>query len=106
MSRITRLLEAGDNFINALFGGNPDSSISARTAFNRQRSHDQTYWIRLARIIDWAFYPIDGHGHCTQAWQNDPSEDYQDANTLDRLGLALLVYPFCLILGLILRIRA
>jgi len=103
MKRIKNILHAGDNTVNAMFGGDPDASISARTGFHTA-SHYDPYWNRLGQIIDWGFAPIEER-HCLDAWKNDQFEDYQDAGRWDRIGLAVVVTPFCLMLGTVLRIR-
>jgi len=102
VSRFFNILHAGDNFVNAIFGGDPDASISARTG-HYISWHESVFWNTLARIIDWAFDPIEDR-HCMNAWNNDPNENYQNARWGDRIGLVLVVVPFCALLGVVLRL--
>jgi hypothetical protein len=59
---------------NAIAGGNPDISISARIG----SMNDQNWFWHICRVIvDFTFYPIDGYGHCLGAYEADKNEDYK-----------------------------
>ena len=68
-SRPLAILIAIDQLGNAIAGGNPDSTISARVGyFSDKTLREKTlgrhaYWKGLERIIDFAFFPIDGEKH-------------------------------------------
>jgi hypothetical protein len=65
------ILVSIDQLANAIGGGNPDCTISARTHVLHGR-----YWRLVERVIDYAFFPVDGEGHCRQAFENEPDEIY------------------------------
>ena len=67
-----------DILMNTLTGGNWRITISARTGFyNKHRSarhgYSRKFWALVASIVDYTFYPMDGPGHCEQAyiWARD-----------------------------------
>ena len=95
---------AVDQLWNAICHGNPDSTISARTGYLASRGSQ--YWAWLERFINWAFYPVDGPGHCWQAFEGDKNESFFDVGWRSRFGLALIVFFTCPFIGLVLRLRA
>lgn len=59
---LLNLAIALDQFINALFGGNPDETISSAVG---RKDLDGRWWARLARpCIDWIFSLLGEEDHC------------------------------------------
>jgi hypothetical protein len=82
----------------ALCGGNEDCTISATTG-HYQRTKWSWYWEMMRWIIDWTFYPVDGKGHCEQAYKKDIDEKFREGY---KLPLFVLTVLFCLGIGIIL----
>ena len=62
-----RLLVSLDQIGNTLADGYPDTTISARLWYLEVKRGVRTAsWLR--RIVDVAFYPVDGLNHCRQAY--------------------------------------
>ena len=100
---IRRVLVAIDQLANAVFAGNPDSTISARTG-RMSALTGKRYWVLQERLINYAFKPMDGERHCIKAWRTDRAENYYDAGVIAKVAMALTVVPSCLIIGTVLRI--
>ena len=62
-----QIVIAIDQLVNTLFGGYADETISARC----YRKRHKRYWAVLRFLLDLIFYPIDGKGHCMQAFNNE-----------------------------------
>lgn len=62
MSYIKNVLVAIDQLGNAICGGNPDVTISARTGYfaNISNTKLKPWWRIMEAIINFAFKPIDG----------------------------------------------
>ncbi len=103
MSRLRNVLVSLDQLGNAIAGGNPDSTISARTGYNA-RHRETFFWRRLQSIVDWAFFVLDGKGHCWQAFQGDPQEMFFEAKWYDKVLIAVMSLPACLIVGIVTRV--
>ena len=98
------VLVAVDQLGNAIAGGNPDSTISARVGyFSQNANRGKAYWKILESIIDFAFYPIDGPRHCYQAWQAE-DEHFWRGSDLTRFILSLIIIITCPIIAIVLRI--
>lgn len=89
-----------DQLMNTLVGGNPDLSISARVGYHQAHSTN-IWWSLLGDIIDSTFYPIDGDGHCLQAYHAD-NEDYsaQSINPVAMVSLGIVIVISCVLLAL------
>lgn len=86
------VLIAIDQLGNALAGGHPVTTISARVGFFSANAEVcRFYWRWLEVIINFAFYPIDGPNHCYKAWQNDDYELFRIGNDLARVILSILI---------------
>lgn len=70
---IGRIVNGVSQLGNAISGGSPDISISARIG---QKQHKHWFWSMCAAIVNFTFYPIDGHDHCLNAYFADRYEDY------------------------------
>ena len=97
-----------DQLGNAIGGGNPDSTISARvghfsehTDRNKHRSK-YVYWKTLEWIIDLAFQPIDGKNHCKNAVDADPDGRYERGNDLTQFVLSVIVFIVCPFIAIVL----
>ncbi len=87
-----------DQLVNAITGGNPDISISARIGYHVRQSRS-TYWKTLSKIVDVTFYPLDGAGHCDLSYMGDMFEDYaEELDELEKGVLALTVTVSCILL--------
>jgi hypothetical protein len=60
---------------HALAWGSSDVSISSKSGYMADVKGSK-YWKVLKWIIDFAFMPIDGNDHGTNAMNIDPDEDY------------------------------
>ncbi|NQX77377.1 hypothetical protein [Gilvibacter sp.] len=62
------------------------------------------YWTTIQKIIDTTFYPVDGPGHCHEAYHNDPGEIFDNRLTIFFVALAatFIIIPSCLLIALIL----
>ncbi|OJJ17041.1 hypothetical protein BKI52_30465 [marine bacterium AO1-C] len=103
------LLLSADQFGNAVTGGDPDNTISAKVGYycyHRTPNESAPWQWRVFRaIIDAAFYPVDGPAHCHQAYHSDPGENFENqASNITLVLIALIIIPFCFIITIILGI--
>lgn len=105
MSWIGGVLVAIDQLGNAIAGGNPDSTISARTGYFARVSETpvRPYWELMEAIIDFTFYPLDGRDHCYRAYLADSQERNEEGSDLMRGMLGLIILFTCLPLALLTR---
>ncbi len=85
-----------DQLGNALAGGHPDVTISARVGYFAAQG--KRYFGVLENVIDWAFRPVDGDGHCAQARAGETGEQFQRGNDVALGALTLITLPTCLVL--------
>jgi len=95
-----------DQLGNAIFAGNPDSTISSRVGYFAQRegAANKRYWQCLEMLINFTFYPLDGRQHCLRAYKKDPDENFKEGNKISRSLLAIVLILPCMIIGISLRI--
>ena len=100
---LRNLFIALDQFVNALCAGNPDVTISARTGFLARHSRAITrfYWKIYEQIIDFAFYPLDGPGHCEQAYQKEDDEIRFVGSDLLTAVLGLVIVVSCILIAVV-----
>lgn len=99
------ILVAIDQLFNALAAGDADGTISARLGYlQAKRPDDWTDF--LAEVVDMTFFPVDGEGHCRQAYEKDESEAYLKGNDTALAILSLFVLIGCGILWIPVRIYA
>jgi hypothetical protein len=97
-----------DQLGNALAGGNPDNTISARVGYYNFHKHDQNtvpwQWFWFMRIIDTTFYPVDGPNHCHEAYHNDPGEifDNRVTNFFIAIAATVIIIPSCVVIAFVL----
>lgn len=90
---------------NAITGGSRWHTISARTgyhAFAAGASHGmrRRLWKLLARVIDWSFKPVQGKGHCLNAWRREAcivadGGKFQGGNAIGTVLVAIPIVGFC-----------
>ncbi len=82
MTYFKNLLVGIDQFGNAICGGNPDNTISARIGYFALPTSKTSgyYWQGVEAIVNFTFWPVDGPGHCLQAFEADPEEIFYDNN--------------------------
>ena len=103
------VLIAIDQLFNALAGGNPDETISARLGY---LDYIRKTWLArpLRILVDVTFYPLDGWGHCHNAYYYSMPEiyvsDFTDGiptkyirgNNAALIALSIFVVAGCIIL--------
>lgn len=106
MSWPLAVLIAIDQLGNAIAGGNPDATVSARCYyFSKIKANMfRYYWTLLEWIIDFTFSPIQGPDHCKKALEDEPNEDFYPGSDITRAILGILVIIVCLPLSIILRL--
>jgi hypothetical protein len=102
-SYVYNILLSLDQFGNSVFGGNPDSTISARTGYFAARGSER-FWVIQERVINYAFKPVDGSNHCRKAWQADKNETMYEAGPVAKIAMGLTVCVMCVTIGTALRI--
>ncbi len=103
MNRFRNVVVSLDQLGNAITRGNPDSTISARTGYNAH-FRASNFWLQFQHMVNWAFFVLDGEGHCWQAYEADSSELFFDAAWYDKVLLVVLSAPVCLAVGVITRV--
>lgn len=111
MSYLGNLFVSLDQLANVLAGGNSDNTISARIGYyNHIEKNEKVnvienekatwYWKKYKQIIDWTFEPIDGVGHCHEAFHNDAGEEFDKKIKNWKVAfIALLIVPICIVIG-------
>ena len=91
-----------DQLGNALAGGHPDVTISARLGYLYSR--DRRWFSAVMRMVDWSFYPVDGYYHCFSSYRTLIADgEREKARRGNDVGLALLTL-FVVVLVLPLRL--
>ena len=92
MSYIFNFFVSLDQLANTLAGGYPDNTISARVGYYTEKYYKPDEipmkWKLFRFIINFTFYPVDGKGHCKDAYFKDAGEKF-DEQTSD-LAIAFL----------------
>lgn len=106
MSWIGGVLIAIDQLGNAIAGGNPDATISARTGYfaNEVKTAFQLYWKTMELIINFAFYPIDGPNHCYNEYLADKDDHIEAGSDFMRAVLGLIIIVFSIPISIVTRI--
>jgi len=107
-SYLLRLLIAIDQLGNAIGGGNPDATVSARTGFfsNIEKTKLRLWWRCMEATIDFAFVPIDGPNHCLQAYHSDKDERHREGSDIARCVLGVGIILVCIPISILTRIYA
>jgi len=99
------VLIAIDQLGNAIAGGHPDATISARVGyFSKRALSTQFYWKSLEKIIDYTFYPLDGKNHCNKALQTDIDVPFRHGSDIILFFLSIIVLVACVPISIVLRI--
>ena len=100
------VLVAIDQLGNAIAGGNPDATISARTGYFARVAETplKPWWQCMQRVIDFTFLPIDGPDHCFNAYLADRDELHEEGSDLMRGLLGLIILMVCIPLALVTRL--
>lgn len=101
------VLVAVDQLGNAIADGNPDNTISARVGYFASagcKCRLKPYWKTLERIIDATFEPVQGPGHCYNAWLAEADEADTQGSYIARVILGVFVAAGCLVISLFLRL--
>jgi hypothetical protein len=104
MNWINGVLIGIDQLGNAIAGGNPDATISARTGYFANIKPNKTfmyYWKVMELIINIAFYPLDGADHCLQAYENDKDENHEEGSDVTRGVLGLIIIVACVPISIV-----
>lgn len=105
MKYFFNILVAIDQLGNAICGGNPDNTISARVGYFSQVTTNWTkwYWKTFEKVINFTFWPVDGPDHCLQAFEADAKETFYDNNgDFFRVLLSIIIVVFCIPISIIL----
>ena len=87
-----------DRFGNAFCGGHYKLTVSGRVGYFAF-TKGNTYWRVLQKVIDNAFYPLDGERHCFKAYKWEKSQDYRRGNDVALAALSVVVFVMCLLLA-------
>jgi len=101
------LLVAIDQLGNTIADGNPDNTISARVGYfasDEHKSRLKAYWKMLERIIDFTFEPIQGPGHCHNAWLAEADETDTQGTYIARIVLGIFVALGCIVISIFIRL--
>jgi hypothetical protein len=101
-SRLGIILNAISCLINAFIGGGKFVSISARIGYN-YLNNKNIFWSACKWLVDFTFYPLDGKGHCVNAYLNNPNSHYRVDQGF-KFGLyvmSLILYMVCVPLSII-----
>jgi hypothetical protein len=106
MSWIYGVLIAIDQLGNAIAGGNPDATISARTGYFARVADTplRGYWKLMEWIIDFTFLPIDGPNHSYNAYLADKDQGYEEGSDLMRALLGIIIICVNIPLSIIVRL--
>ena len=106
MSYLKNVLVAIDQLGNAICGGNPDVTISARTGYfaNIGSTRLKVWWKLMEKIINFAFHPLDGPNHCLNAYHSDNESGQKEGSDLARALMGILIIFFCLFIAILSRL--
>lgn len=93
------VLVAIDQLGNTIAGGKADITISARVGYYANYQIEPKfllYWKFLEKVINFAFYPLDGKGHCIQALEEDNETGHVHGNDLMRAILGVIIIVACI----------
>lgn len=89
-----------DRIFNAITGGIPYATISARVGYFAANKPN-LFWLALQKIIDETFRPWDGSGHCYEAYRWEQklfNNEYRRGSDIALVALSLVTSLGCLIL--------
>jgi len=96
---------AVDQLGNALAGGHPEATISARVGYFSTKARSWcNYWKFLERVIDFTYEPIDGKTHCYDTWEMEAGKEFQPGSDITRAFLSIIIFAMCPFLAVMIRI--
>lgn len=100
MGYFRNILQPIDMFGNALAAGNPENTISSRTGYfaREAKAYARWYWLTLEFVIDLAFFPFDGWGHCAAASSKENDEIYGFNRKIALVLFGLITIIGCLVI--------
>ena len=106
LTYLRNLFIALDQLVNASCGGNPEVTISARTGYlaNESLTKFKFWWIFFECVIDFAFKPFDGPGHCVKAYQKENDVIHEIGSDIFRAIFGLVIVFSCVIIAVVNRI--
>ena len=103
MQYILNVLIAIDQLGNTIGGGSPSNTVSARVGyFAVHAGMGKICWQFLEKVIDFAFYPLDGPGHCRNSYMKDMDEGFIEGRTVPYIFLGLLILLITPFIGVVL----
>ena len=93
---VGRIFIALDQLGNALAGGNPDATISQRLGYLYEE-RPMILTTLLMKLVNWTFKPIDGEGHCKQAYDKS-TEEHLRGNDLALAIMGVILAGVCPVL--------
>ena len=89
-----------DRLGNALCSGDYRTTVSGRVGYFALTKKNR-YWLVLQKVIDTAFYPVDGRKHCLRAyqWERGQGLSHRRGSDLALSLLSILIIAACLILA-------
>jgi len=99
---VMSVLVALDQLANALTGGNPDMTISARIG---QFAPGSAYWGTLERLVDWAFAPIQRR-HCWKAFISEIGRSDRKGSKLGQTVIGITIFLLMPLFGVAVRLAA
>ena len=106
LSYLRNLFIAVDQLVNAICGGNPGVTISARTGYlaNESPTRFKYWWIFFESVIDYAFKPFDGPGHCLKAYQEEDDVIHEIGSDFFRAIFGLVIVFSCVFIAVFNRV--
>lgn len=93
---VGRIFIALDQLGNALAGGNPDATISQRLGYLHEERPMKLTTL-LMKLVNWTFKPVDGEGHCKQAYDNS-TEEHLRGNDVALTVMGMILAAVCPVL--------
>lgn len=108
MGYIANFFVSIDQLGNVIAGGNPDNTVSSRVGYYNQHNSSGEkapwQWRLFEKIINFSFWPIDGPGHCHEAFHNDAGEEFDENtnNIIFAILASVIIIPSCLFICILL----
>ena len=101
---LLELLIALDQLGNAIAGGNADQTVSGRIGWHANYGGHVLLWAIPETVVDWAFEPVDGMGHCIKSIEDRAG--VSEHTTAGLIAVTALAVVFATPIGILLRARA
>jgi hypothetical protein len=93
-----------DKLGNAIAGGNHNCTVSGRVGYYQYNAKKPWifYWKFLAVVIDAAFFPLDSHHHCREAYLKEKNEKFSDTKNIAAIFvLSILTLVSCAAIAIV-----